>query len=100
MHPGMMFSLAKERMESTRLWQIVRKMPKGALLHAHMDAMVDFDYLFGVLLETEGMHIFSKGHLGSEVAREGSPFQFRFQKVHRGMWMKMSQVIWLILGSG
>jgi adenosine deaminase CECR1 len=96
----MMFSLAKERMESTRLWQIVRKMPKGALLHAHMDAMVDFDYLFNVLLETKGMHIFSKGHLGSEKAREGGPFQFRFQKVDRGMWMGMSQGAWLILGSG
>jgi hypothetical protein len=88
-----MFSLAKERMESTRLWQIVRKMPKGALLHAHMDAMVDFDYLFNVLLETKGMHIFSTGHFGTEKAREGGPFQFRFQKVHRGMWMKMSQSV-------
>lgn len=32
-HPGMMFSLSKERMESTKLWKIVRRMPKGALLH-------------------------------------------------------------------
>ena len=30
--PGMMFSLAKERMEATTLWRIVRRMPKGALL--------------------------------------------------------------------
>jgi adenosine deaminase CECR1 len=32
--PGMMFNLAKDRMEKSKLWQIVRKMPKGALLMA------------------------------------------------------------------
>lgn len=72
-------------MEKTKLWQIVRKMPKGALLHAHMDAMVDFDYLFNVLLATKGMHIYCAQHLGSEEAREGGSFKFRFQKVDRGM---------------
>ena len=84
-YPGMMFSLAKDRMEKTKLWQIVRKMPKGALLHAHMDAMVDFDYLFNVLLETKGMHIYSAQHLGTEEARGGASFKFRFQKTDRGM---------------
>ncbi|CAG8949262.1 hypothetical protein HYFRA_00004887 [Hymenoscyphus fraxineus] len=78
-YPGMMFSLAKERMESTALWKIMKKMPKGALLHAHMDAMVDFDYLFGVLLETKGMHIYCNSALDTEVAREGAPVKFRFQ---------------------
>jgi len=87
-------------MESTRLWQIVRKMPKGALLHAHMDAMVDFDYLFDVLLETKGMHIYSGEHLGSGKAREAASFKFRFQKIDRGTRMKMSHEVWLIWDSG
>lgn len=39
--PGMCFTLAKERMESTKLWEIVKHFPKGALLHAHLEAMVD-----------------------------------------------------------
>ena len=39
--PGMCFTLAKERMEATMLWKIVKKFPKGALLHAHLEAMVD-----------------------------------------------------------
>ncbi len=30
--PGMMFTLAKDLMESTKLWKIIRRMPKGALL--------------------------------------------------------------------
>jgi len=40
-YPGMMFTLAKDRMEKTELWRIVKKMPKGCLLHAHLEAMVD-----------------------------------------------------------
>lgn len=36
-YPGMMFALAKDRMEATKLWEIMRKMPKGALLHCHVE---------------------------------------------------------------
>ncbi|EMR65703.1 putative adenosine deaminase family protein [Eutypa lata UCREL1] len=79
-HPGMMFSLSKQRMESTKLWKIVREMPKGALLHGHMDAMVDFDYLFGVLMDTPGMHILSDRPLDSPGAQEIAKVQFRFLK--------------------
>lgn len=86
MYPGMMFSLAKERMESTQLWKIMKKMPKGALLHAHMDAMVEFDYLYGVLLDTPGMHIFCETALDTDIAREGAPVKFRFQVKDRGMY--------------
>jgi len=83
-YPGMMFSLAKERMEKTKLWQIIRKMPKGALLHAHMDAMVDFDYLYDVLLKTPGMHIQSPTPLATSAALESSGFKFRFFKAEKG----------------
>ena len=41
-----MFSLARERMEKTKLWKIVRKMPKGCLLHAHLDAMMQCMSIF------------------------------------------------------
>lgn len=40
-YPGMMFTLAKDRMEGTRLWKIAKRMPKGCLLHAHLEAMVE-----------------------------------------------------------
>lgn len=40
-----MFSLAKERMEKTKLWKIVRKMPKGAVLHCHFEAMVETSWI-------------------------------------------------------
>jgi adenosine deaminase CECR1 len=57
-------------MEQTKLWKIVRKMPKGALLHGHLDAMVDMDFLFDVLLETPGLHIWcDDSHLATPSAR-------------------------------
>jgi len=84
-YPGMMFNLAKKRMETTKLWQIVRKMPKGALLHAHMDAMVDFDYLFEVLLETEGIHIHCMCPLSTPTALEGAAIKFKFLTAEHGI---------------
>lgn len=84
-HPGMMFTHAKGIMEKTKLWQIVRKMPKGALLHAHLDAMVEFDFVFDVLLSTPGMHIAcTSGHLASEAARSDALFEFKFFKSEQG----------------
>ncbi|KAF4340827.1 adenosine deaminase [Fusarium beomiforme] len=42
---GMAFPLSRNRMETTKTWEMLDKMPKGALLHAHFDAMVDVDWL-------------------------------------------------------
>ena len=58
-YPGMMFLLAKDLIESSKLWKIVKKMPKGALLHCHMAAMGDLDYMFQVALETDNFCISS-----------------------------------------
>lgn len=77
--PGMMFRMAKDRMENTKLWKIVRKMPKGTLLHAHMDAMVDFDFLLDVLMRTPGMHISSDRPLKGKDALDSSVLNFRFR---------------------
>ena len=54
MHPGMVFHLARDTMETTKSWKIVRKMPKGSLLHAHMDATMDVGFLIDQALETQG----------------------------------------------
>lgn len=79
-YPGMMFSLAKERMEKSKLWQIVRKMPKGALLHCHLDAMGDLDWLVETAFSTPGICILSEQPLHTSEAREELPFIFRFAK--------------------
>ncbi|KAI0192135.1 adenosine/AMP deaminase [Astrocystis sublimbata] len=91
-YPGMMFSLSKKLMESTRLWKIVRRMPKGALLHAHLDAMVDFTFLIDVLLREPGIHISSDRPLSDAKAFEGAAILFRFRKVDQtplcSIWSK------------
>jgi adenosine deaminase CECR1 len=66
-------------MEKTKLWKIIRKMPKGALLHAHMDAMVDFDWLFEHLLSTPGMHISCAHDLSTPHNLETGPIRFCYK---------------------
>jgi adenosine deaminase CECR1 len=77
--PGMMFMTAKERMENTKLWKIVRKMPKGCLLHAHLDAMVEFDYILDELLKMPNMHMSSDRPLDTPQALENASLSFRYR---------------------
>ncbi|KXL48311.1 hypothetical protein M433DRAFT_159278 [Acidomyces richmondensis BFW] len=77
-HPGMMFSLAKGRMESSKLWRIVKKMPKGALLHCHLGAMGDLDWLINEALQIDGICIKAEGPLATSEARDEVPFLFGF----------------------
>ncbi|KDQ18077.1 hypothetical protein BOTBODRAFT_29392 [Botryobasidium botryosum FD-172 SS1] len=55
--PGMGFLTAKNIIKTTRLYQILKKMPKGALLHAHMDGTVDSGILLRLALEQPAMHV-------------------------------------------
>lgn len=79
-YPGMMFTLAKERMEQSKLWQIVKKMPKGALLHCHLSAMVDHRWLIEQALKTEGICIKAERALHTPEARQTEAFRFSFAK--------------------
>ncbi|TQW00733.1 CECR1 family adenosine deaminase [Cordyceps javanica] len=81
--PGMMFSMGKDRMESTKLWRIVRQMPKGSLLHAHLEAMVDFEYLVRELLKLPNIHIASDRPLASPEALEQGLVTFRYRAKER-----------------
>jgi len=79
-HPGMMFNLAKDTMEKTKLWKIVKKMPKGALLHTHMDALVDLDWLIDALFTTPGMHVYCEQSLHNPKLQEFAPIRFKWLK--------------------
>ncbi|PVH79799.1 adenosine deaminase [Cadophora sp. DSE1049] len=68
--PGMIFNSAKNHMETTQLWRIVQRMPKGALLHCHLGAMVDLEWLFQQAVQTEGMVIYASEALSHEKVRE------------------------------
>lgn len=87
MFPGMMFALAKERIESSKLFQILRRMPKGCLLHCHLGAMSSFDLLIEQALETENMCISADAALSSAKALETVPFIFRHSSKARGTYL-------------
>lgn len=78
LYPGVMFHHAKGRMERTNLWKIVEKMPKGSLLHAHMDAMFDIDFLIDQAFSTPGIHILAPKPLVSAQDFEKGPVFFQF----------------------
>ena len=59
--PGMPFALARTRMENSELWKVVQRMPKGALLHAHIDAMIDTDWLVEEALNVDGISFWASG---------------------------------------
>ena len=77
-YPGMIFGLAKGRMESSKLWRIVKKMPKGALLHCHLEAMGDLDWLIEEALDTEGMCISAASPLVTDQALAKGIFLFQY----------------------
>jgi adenosine deaminase CECR1 len=79
--PGMMFSLAKDRMERSKLWKIVSKMPKGALLHCHLEAMVDLDWALEEAFKLPGVCIISDGPLSSPAERLKTRFSFTYSKI-------------------
>ena len=78
LYPGMMFMLARDRMEKTVLWKIIERMPKGALLHAHLDAMMDTSFLIDQIFVQKGMHLIASEPLTSEKALKHASVQFRF----------------------
>ncbi|KAI0658813.1 Metallo-dependent hydrolase [Cubamyces menziesii] len=55
--PGMEFLTARETIVETKLFDILSKMPKGGLLHAHLGAMVRADVLLELALSQPAMHV-------------------------------------------
>ncbi|ODH27672.1 hypothetical protein ACO22_04133 [Paracoccidioides brasiliensis] len=78
LYPGMMFHSARERMEKTDLWKIVQKMPKGSLLHAHLEAMINLDLLCDLILSLPNLYVSSSTPLVSAEDWNTSPLSFRY----------------------
>ncbi|KAJ7185550.1 hypothetical protein C8R46DRAFT_882286 [Mycena filopes] len=55
--PGMEFLTARSIILKSKLFEIITKMPKGALLHVHLDATVDAKLLLQLGLEQPAMHV-------------------------------------------
>ncbi|KAJ7219500.1 hypothetical protein GGX14DRAFT_695618 [Mycena pura] len=57
--PGMEFLTGRSVILKTKLFQILFKMPKGGLLHAHLDATVNAEYVLKIALEQPALHVCS-----------------------------------------
>ncbi|KAK0101057.1 hypothetical protein ONS95_012955 [Cadophora gregata] len=79
LYPGMTFNSARNHMETTHLWRIVQRMPKGALLHCHLGAMVDLEWLFEQAVRTEGMVIYASEALSDKKNRERIDVNIRIE---------------------
>ncbi|GBE89111.1 Adenosine deaminase CECR1-A [Sparassis crispa] len=55
--PGMEFLTARNTIIQTKLFRVLNKMPKGALLHAHLDATVNARVLLTIALTQSAMHV-------------------------------------------
>ncbi|KAI9571443.1 hypothetical protein HD554DRAFT_2076160 [Boletus coccyginus] len=55
--PGMEFLTGKKIIMKSRLFKILRTMPKGALLHVHQDARVEAAFLLKLALQQPAIHI-------------------------------------------
>ncbi|KAJ6525674.1 adenosine deaminase-like growth [Mycena capillaripes] len=55
--PGMEFLTGRNIILKTKLFQILAKMPKGALLHAHLDATVNAEFVLQLALEQPALHV-------------------------------------------
>ncbi|KAK0503573.1 hypothetical protein EDD18DRAFT_636779 [Armillaria luteobubalina] len=55
--PGMEFLTGRSIIVQTEIFKILCKMPKGALLHAHLDATVNASFLYGLGLQEPSIHI-------------------------------------------
>ncbi|EPS97019.1 hypothetical protein FOMPIDRAFT_1129241 [Fomitopsis schrenkii] len=49
--------VARDTVTKTKLFHLLSKMPKGALLHAHLDAMVNVNVLLRLALDQPAMHV-------------------------------------------
>ena len=74
----MQFTLAKERIEESKLWTIVRQMPKGALLHCHFEAMVDIKHALDDAFQLPEVHVKSDRPLHSSEHRDAATILFDF----------------------
>ncbi|KAI0945708.1 hypothetical protein AcW1_001866 [Taiwanofungus camphoratus] len=87
--PGMAFLTSRETVVQTKLFQILTKMPKGALLHAHLDATVNTRILLQLCLEQPAIHVRVSSHL---TARNIKTILPEFKALPRAQFGHMSSL--------
>ncbi|KAM3433789.1 hypothetical protein MY4824_005783 [Beauveria thailandica] len=77
---GQMFPLARPYILETKLWRVVKRMPKGALLHAHLLAMLPYEVLLDTVFHTDGMTVSSSHNLATEESRREASILFSYSE--------------------
>ncbi|PYI30350.1 adenosine deaminase family protein [Aspergillus indologenus CBS 114.80] len=73
---GEMFPKAKPLIPDTQLWKIVKRMPKGALLHAHLASMLPYEILLDAVMKTEGMVVTVSQPVTNEIEQKNATIAF------------------------
>lgn len=73
---GQMFPLARPVISQTKLWKIVKRMPKGSLLHAHISAMLPYHVLLEAIMNTEGMAVRASQSVATNEGRRNATVAF------------------------
>ncbi|KIP06026.1 hypothetical protein PHLGIDRAFT_128501 [Phlebiopsis gigantea 11061_1 CR5-6] len=71
--PGMAFLTARELIVKTKLFKIMSKLPKGSLLHAHLDATVNARVLLDIALKYPAFHVRSSSALSEATLKTVQP---------------------------
>lgn len=74
--PGMPFHRGLTHVRKHPLWEILSSMPKGCLLHAHMEAMIEPQWIIRQALELPGYYI--KANKALDPHNRGVPAEFDF----------------------
>ncbi|KAF7940294.1 uncharacterized protein EAE98_000421 [Botrytis deweyae] len=72
------FPRIKESMARTALLEIMKKLPKGAILHAHHAACVSIDFIIEKMIETPGMYISASRPLDEWWAKREKRIKIKF----------------------
>lgn len=99
LHSGDMFkSRALNYMDPTKtdLWKIVHRMPKGSLLHAHLEAIFEVEYMIDQCFNTPGIHMCAEKPLLTSKDFNEAPFKFQYASASvSGEPKTQSNSIWL-----
>ncbi|TGO16818.1 hypothetical protein BTUL_0024g00900 [Botrytis tulipae] len=72
------FPRIKESIARTALLEIMKKLPKGAILHAHDAACVSIDFIIEKMIETPGMYISASRPLDEWWAKREKRIKIKF----------------------
>ena len=87
--PARNFYQSKQHIEQTPLFEILRSMPKGGILHLHMSAMGDANWIIDRAIATPEMHVYwgrdsrrtPKGTLRAYATNQAPPDYFSVEQL-------------------